>query len=192
MGADHRIWRRYAARRARQEQNQADRLARVRRRFRAKTRRKPSWRTLAVMGAAVIVTTVPIGTAILMAGRGEHAAWSLNGSVERRLVGPIRIIDGDTIEAEGERIRISNIDTPEKPPRSRCAAEAILAGRATAHLEAMIADGYEVTFTPHLGRERDAYGRLLGRVAVDGLDVGRAQLNAGLAATWRGRKAKWC
>jgi endonuclease YncB( thermonuclease family) len=56
----------------------------------------------------------------------------------------------------------------------------------------MMAGAYEVTFTPNYGRERDLYGRLLGRVAVDGVDVGRAQIEAGLAAPWRGHNAEWC
>lgn len=110
----------------------------------------------------------------------------------RPLTGQIRVVDGDTIRVAGERIRIANIDTPEMPPRSRCAAEAILAGRAKSNLEAMVAQAYEAHFIPSLGRERDAYGRLLGRVELDGVDVGRAQLEAGLAQRWMGQHAQWC
>jgi hypothetical protein len=33
-----------------------------------------------------------------------------------------------------------------------------------------MAGAYEVTFIPNYGRERDVYGRLLGRVMVDGVD----------------------
>jgi micrococcal nuclease len=110
----------------------------------------------------------------------------------RPLVGRIKVIDGDTVRIEGQRIRIANIDTPEMPPRSRCTAEAILAGRATSNLEAMVNGGYEFTFIPDLWRKRDAYGRLLGRMEIDGEDVGRAQMEAGLARRWMGRRMPWC
>ena len=108
------------------------------------------------------------------------------------LSGNVRVIDGDTIRVDGERIRIASIDTPEMPPHSRCAAEAVLAQRAKANLEQMVASGRQFAFIPNLGRERDVYGRLLGGVVIDGVDVGRAQLEAGLAQRWMGQHAVWC
>jgi micrococcal nuclease len=115
-----------------------------------------------------------------------------DGSGERTLSGRIKVIDGDTVRVGRERIRIAGIDSPEMPPKSRCSREAILAGQAKSRLEAMVSEGYEIVFIPKLGEERDAYGRLLGRIEIDGQDVGRAQLAAGLAQPWHGRHAQWC
>jgi endonuclease YncB( thermonuclease family) len=56
----------------------------------------------------------------------------------------------------------------------------------------MVDHSYEVVFIPNWGRERDVYGRLLGRVEIDGEDVGEAQLKAGLAQRWMGKRAEWC
>jgi len=39
----------------------------------------------------------------------------------------IRIIDGDTVALGNERIRIENIDTPERGGRAECDAERMLA-----------------------------------------------------------------
>lgn len=111
----------------------------------------------------------------------------------RPIEAAITVVDGDTVRlSSGEKIRISNIDTPETPPRSRCAEEARLAQAATANLRRMVAGAKDVRFVPDWDRERDSYGRLLGRVVIDGADVGEAQIAAGLAQRWRGRRAWWC
>jgi len=105
----------------------------------------------------------------------------------------IAVVDGDTVRlSSGEKIRISNIDTPETPPRSSCSEEARLAQAATANLRSMVAGARDVRFVPDWDRERDVYGRLLGRVVIDGVDVGEAQIAAGLAQRWEGHRAWWC
>jgi micrococcal nuclease len=201
MSGTRQVWRRSAKARSERVRATQRRIEGRRRRFKALNRPRPPLRKLVTLGFGVFAATVVGGAAIIaVRPAGVIRAAPITAApqieiaplTERRLEGRIRVIDGDTIEAEGERIRIANIDTPEMPPKSRCAAEAILAGRATSNLEDMVAAAYEVTFTPNLGRERDVYGRLLGRVAVDGVDVGRAQIEAGLAAPWRGHKAEWC
>lgn len=101
------------------------------------------------------------------------------------------VIDGDTfVLAGGERVRVLNIDTPEMPPKARCAAEAQLAQAAKARLEDLIG-GRAVELRAE-GRDRDGYGRLLRRVEVQGQDVGAALVAEGLARPWRGRREPWC
>ena len=105
----------------------------------------------------------------------------------------VAVIDGDTVRLpDGDRVRISNIDTPETPPRSRCAEETRLARAATANLAAMVATARDVRLVPDRDRERDVHGRLLGRLVIDGVDVGEAQIAAGLARRWSGRRERWC
>lgn len=101
----------------------------------------------------------------------------------------LRVADGDTFTLAGEKVRVSNIDTPElfSP---HCDAERRLARLARARLAQLLGDGSGVT----LEREAkpDRYGRTLARVSVSGLDVGETLISDGLAAQWEGRRHNWC
>lgn len=112
-------------------------------------------------------------------------------------VGPLRVIDGDTFEMEGETIRIANIDAPEMSPRSRCLAEANLADVAKRQLDALLGASWAGTGSgvlPSVERSgRDRYGRTLATVqAVDGKDIGEEMVAKGVAVRWTGRRASWC
>lgn len=103
------------------------------------------------------------------------------------------MIDGDTFRLNGEVIRISNIDAPEMPPRSRCWAEARLARAATMELQRIQGEG-----TPgglRITREgQDRYRRTLARVSYDGgrTDAGETMIARGMASPWTGRRWDWC
>lgn len=99
-------------------------------------------------------------------------------------------IDGDTIEADGRRYRVANIDTPEMGQGARCAAERRLAQRATQRARALI-DAAARVETHALGRI-DRYGRHVAYVWIDGRDLGEALIAEGLARPWRGRREPWC
>ena len=102
--------------------------------------------------------------------------------------GAIRVVDGDTLDVAGERIRIVNIDTPEMPPKAECASEADGALRARDSLDTFVRAG-SVTLE-RTGTDR--YGRTLAHVRVDGEDAGEALVAAGLARPWDGRRRSWC
>lgn len=102
------------------------------------------------------------------------------------------MIDGDTfVLADGESVRILNIDTAEMPPRAACARERDLAFAAKARLSDLVGRGGRVTLSRQ-GPDRDRYGRQLRRVSSGGTDVGDQLVREGLAQPWVGRKAKWC
>ena len=86
-------------------------------------------------------------------------------------------IDGDTIEADGRRIRVANIDTPEMGDSARCAAERRLAQRATQRARALIDGANRVEAHP-VGRI-DRYGRTVAYVWIDGRDLGEALIAEG-------------
>jgi endonuclease YncB( thermonuclease family) len=108
----------------------------------------------------------------------------------RRIV----IIDGDTIDAQGERIRILNIDAPESF-RSRCEAELKLALRTKERLADLLRSG-----PVEIKRQgQDRYRRTLATLSVREGDVGNILVRERLALPWQdGRAAKeerlqtWC
>lgn len=105
-----------------------------------------------------------------------------------------RLIDGDTFEvlADGEVIRIENIDAPESAPRAKCMAEVRLAALAKDEL----GDVMGLTWVQGLVIERhgkDPYGRTLAAVKLtDGTDVGEEMVRRGFAEPWTGRRVVWC
>ncbi len=88
--------------------------------------------------------------------------WCPNVLAEERLSGTPRVIDGDTIELAGEKIRLACVDTPESDYRSKtqyCLDNETNCGKlAKEALQKMIGT-HDVTcyYT-----KRDVYGRILG------------------------------
>jgi len=91
----------------------------------------------------------------------------------------VSVVDGDTIHACGERVRLAAIDAPELPGhcnRGRvCTPGDGWASKA--NLTRLISRG-GVTLRP---LDRDHYGRLVACVSVNGRDLSHAQVAAGLA-----------
>jgi endonuclease YncB( thermonuclease family) len=102
----------------------------------------------------------------------------------------VRVIDGDTFETGGIRVRVADIDTPEV--RGRCAYETALAARATARMRTLLAAGPFELHALADGRDEDAYGRKLRIVTRDGRSLGDVLVAEGLARTWSGRREPWC
>ena len=100
----------------------------------------------------------------------------------------LRVIDGDTFDYAGERIRILDIDTPETHP-ARCAYEAELGARATERLRQLLARPFELQTA---GRDEDRYGRKLRIVEVNGVSVGDTLVREGLARWYEGGRKPWC
>jgi len=102
--------------------------------------------------------------------------------------GAVRVIDGDTFDYGGQRIRIADIDAPEL--NARCAEEAWLAAAATRRLRALLAQG-PFQLVP-VSRDEDRHGRKLRIVVRNGRSIGDILAAEGLARTWSGRHQPWC
>ena len=103
----------------------------------------------------------------------------------------IRTIDGDTIEIDGETIRILNIDTPEIR-HAQCDAERRLGLVAKQRVSVLLRAG-RIEITRGDGkRMKDKYGRTLAVVSINGSDLGRMLIAEGLARPWAGRRQPWC
>jgi micrococcal nuclease len=103
----------------------------------------------------------------------------------------LRAIDGDTIEVDGETIRILNIDTPEIR-HAQCDAERRLGQVAKRRVEVLLASGEIGIRRGDGGRMTDKYGRTLAVVAIDGVDIGEQLIAEGLARPWTGKRRSWC
>jgi endonuclease YncB( thermonuclease family) len=127
---------------------------------------------------------------------GIFVGWAADQLVKAETIDGRRIviIDGDTIDVSGERIRILNIDAPESF-RSRCEAELKLALRTKERLAELLRSG-----PVEIDREgRDRYRRTLATLSVREGNVGRILVRERLALPWQGgRGAKerrlktWC
>ena len=103
--------------------------------------------------------------------------------VSADLAGKPRVIDGDTIEIAGERIRLHGIDTPESKQtclgengnRWSCGQEATFA------LANMIGDHW-ITCK---GDERDRYGRLIAVCYAGKIDLNAMMVQKGWALAYR-------
>ena len=114
------------------------------------------------------------------------------GNVPRDRENPafVRVIDGDTFDYRGERIRVADIDTPER--EGQCPAEIALAVRATARMRSLIAAGPFTLEPLPSGRDADRFGRSLRIVTRGGRSLGDQLVAEGLARTWSGRREPWC
>ncbi len=83
--------------------------------------------------------------------------------------GPARVVDGDTLEVAGERIRLYAIDAPEKDQTCSLDGRAWACGIAAWGDLVQFTAGKEVVCEP---RDTDRYGRTVAACTVDGTDLG--------------------
>lgn len=100
-------------------------------------------------------------------------------------------VDGDTITAGDETIRILNIDAPETR-HAKCDAERRLGHVAKRRLQELLEEGEIVITRGDGNRMTDRYGRTLARVSAHGDDVGDRLVAEDLARPWEGKRQPWC
>ena len=92
-----------------------------------------------------------------------------------------RVIDGDTLEWKGERVRLLGFDAPEM--KQTCQRDGVTwpCGKEARKALAEWIGGREVTCR---GNMRDRYERLLAHCSVDGRDIGRWMVSHGHAVAY--------
>ncbi|MFD2676004.1 thermonuclease family protein [Camelimonas lactis] len=99
------------------------------------------------------------------------------------VVGQASVIDGDTIEIHGQRIRLEGIDAPES--NQVCEAKGkrdVACGRDAAWFLADII-GRQTVYCSQTGTDR--YRRVLAECEVGGKDIGDAMVRSGHALAYR-------
>jgi len=110
------------------------------------------------------------------------------GNADNAIVGVASVIDGDTIEIHGERIRLLDMDAPETRQVCQDAAGAdYRCGQKAALLFSDFIGQRTVTCD---WSKRDRYGRILGRCTVAGRDVGLWLVQRGWAVPYRDCKCE--
>jgi len=98
------------------------------------------------------------------------------------LIGRASIVDGDTFEIHGTRVRLWGIDAPESAQLCRNDESDLYrcGAKAANDLDAFVA-GRPVTCAPI---SFDQYGRTVATCAVGGVDLGEWMVGQGLALDW--------
>lgn len=99
------------------------------------------------------------------------------------------IVDGDTFWLSGEKIRVSDIDTPELSP-PRCESERVKGEAAKRRLQELLNAG---PFSMVTGwRDEDQYGRKLRMLMRNSRSIGEVLVGEELARRWAGSRRSWC
>ncbi|MGJ4953831.1 thermonuclease family protein [Bradyrhizobium sp. HKCCYLS20291] len=101
-------------------------------------------------------------------------AWP---ATARDLVGRASIVDGDTLDIHGTRIRLWGIDAPESAQLCR-GRKPYRCGALAANTLDAFARGKVISCMPVDG---DRYGRIVARCAAGAVDLGRFMVSRGLA-----------
>ncbi|WP_274576925.1 thermonuclease family protein [Sulfitobacter sp. PR48] len=97
--------------------------------------------------------------------------------------GTLRVIDGDTVDVGGTRIRIFGIDAPERDqPCTTLSGQNWGCGDWVTQQVRDLFEGQAARCTP---LDRDRYGRIVARCFVAGEDIGKTLVSAGLAYAYR-------
>ncbi len=105
-----------------------------------------------------------------------------------------RVVDGDTIDVVLDlgfdimfksRVRLYGIDTPES--RTRNKDEKVRGKMAGAFLKDAVDNGTQVVIQTKLKDSRGKYGRVLGNVIVDGLNINKTMVKNYLAVAYFGQ-----
>ena len=96
--------------------------------------------------------------------------------------GSAAVIDGDTLEIQGKRIRLFGIDAPEGTQLCYRGAESWACGEAAARELRGLIGTSAVSCTGH---EIDQFGRLLAVCTVAGTDLGKLMVAQGWAIAFR-------
>lgn len=96
--------------------------------------------------------------------------------------GPVRVIDGDTLEIEGKKIRLFGIDAPELNQTCEWPNQTIQCGEIAKTAMMDLVAGAKVICQE---KDTDRYGRTVAVCFAEGFDIGRNMVHTGWALAYR-------
>ena len=139
-------------------------------------------RTGAVIEILIVIVAVLAVVRILQPPSEGARADDLGGPIAAaNIEGFARVIDGDTLNVNGVRVRLHGIDAFEGDQSCRRETLAWACGAAAANHLRTLAQGRRVACDV---RDTDRYGRSVAVCAVAGRDLGRAMVTDGLAVAY--------
>ncbi len=123
-----------------------------------------------------------IGTGVRVENpnRVEKSVQVFHGSVT--LSGTARVIDGDTLELKGARVRLHGIDAPESTQTCIADGRRWRCGQRAASALAQRISGQSVACKE---RDRDRYGRIVAVCRAGGKDLNAQMVSQGWALAYR-------
>ncbi|WP_299687700.1 thermonuclease family protein [uncultured Tateyamaria sp.] len=103
--------------------------------------------------------------------------------VQADVRGPVIVIDADTLDVAGTRVRLHAIDAPELD--QTCETEFGTTFDCGAWVTAQVRARFEGRQAHCAARDTDRYGRMVAACVVDGVDMGRDIVSAGWAFAYR-------
>lgn len=107
----------------------------------------------------------------------------ISGSVFADISGRVHVIDGDTLDVGGVRVRLHGIDAPEQD--QLCGGRSSPIWGCGAWATGEVRTRYEGRKARCAQVDIDRYGRAVARCAVDGHDMGAALVEDGIAFAYR-------
>ena len=98
------------------------------------------------------------------------------------IMGQATVIDGDTLEIHGQRIRLFGIDAPEAPQTCTVSGKAYLCGQQAA---LALSDQIDRSVVTCEQRDIDRYGRIVAICFAGGADLGSWLVEQGWALAFR-------
>jgi endonuclease YncB( thermonuclease family) len=140
-----------------------------------------------LFAAAIAVIVIGVSIATIVRNDPAAAARAMRFGQCYNADGPNCVLDGATIRIRGEKSSIAGIDAPQIQG-AKCAAERTQGIDAAVKLADLLNSG-RVSAS---GASRDAAGREVRKVTVNGEDVGAAMIDAGAARKAGDEPASWC
>jgi endonuclease YncB( thermonuclease family) len=116
------------------------------------------------------------------------AATLAEARADQVLAGVSSVIDGDTIEIHGERIRFLDMDAPET--RQTCEDGSGVGYRCGQKAALALSDWLGSSTVTCNWAKRDRYGRILARCSARGKDIGLWMIEQGWAIPYRSCKCE--
>ena len=121
------------------------------------------------------LSVFPLATLALVSAVSGLSAAELNGKP--------RIIDGDTLEISGQRIRLLGIDAPES--KQKCKKNNGLEYHCGTMATFALAELIEEHWVKCVGEENDRYGRLIATCFTGPIDLNENMVRRGWALAYR-------